>query len=164
MALGRDLSAYFEPYDQDSYSANPPYSYANIGDETIFLNTDSQVSIFEQAGIVIISYPGAPEADFIKKELYALSSHFPSQKILDAGTIKKGRTKRDTDIAVQDVISELGRKQVPMIIIGGRHQDTLKLYQAYAMLEQALNICGIDSGIPFYVDEKPSDSHYLNKI
>jgi hypothetical protein len=83
---------------------------------------------------------------------------------MDPGSIKKGKTKKDTETALRDVISELGKKQKPLIIIGGKPEDTLKIYEAYSKLEQPVNICGIDAGIPLSADKNPSKSHYLNKI
>ncbi len=164
MSLGRDLLAYFVPAEKDSLLINGSFDYSTLGDNLVFLNEDSHESILDQAQIVIFGYPGSSISNSIKKNLYALSNHFPPGSILDLGTLKKGKTKADTERGIKDVVAELGRKQKTIILLGGKPEDTIHLYNAYSLLEQAVNICGIDAGIPLSTNEKHPKSHYLNDI
>ncbi len=164
MATGRDLFAYFEPADTSLLSSRIPFQYQPLGDQVNFLNSDSSETDLDSAQIVIFGYPDSPESLMIKKHLYALSDHFPASSILDMGTLRKGKTKADTESGLRDVVAELGRKQKTFILVGGKTKDTFPVYNAYALLEQRVNICGIDAGIPLSIEMKSPNSHYLNKI
>ncbi len=164
MSLGRDLLAYFVPAEKDSLLVNGPFDYSTLGENMLFTKVDSHESILDQVQIVIFGYPGVSVSNSIKKNLYALSNYFPPNSILDLGTLKKGNKKSDTESAIKDVVAELGRKQKTIIILGGKSEDTIHLYEAYSLLEQAVNICGIDAGIPLSINENHPKSHYLNNI
>ena len=164
MDSGRDLLAYFEPSDKSILSGKAPFHYTTLGEEVSFITKESRESVIDQAQIVIFGFPGSVESVMIKKQLYTLSNHFPPFSILDLGMLRKGKTRADTESGIRDVVAELGKKQKTIIIIGGKTSDTLSLYNAYSKLEQSINICGIDSGIPLSVELKSSKSHYLNKI
>jgi formiminoglutamase len=164
MDSGRDLFAYFEPTDTRLLSNKIPFHYPTLGDNVNFITKDSPGSDLEHAQIVIFGYPDSAESIMIRKQLYSLSNHFPSLSILDMGTLRKGKTKADTDSGLRDVIAELGRKQKTIIIIGGKTKDTLLIYNGYSLLEQRINICGIDAGIPLSTEKTRPKSHYLNKI
>lgn len=164
MGLGRDFLAYFEPVNKDSVSGNIAFDYPTLLDNLIFLDNDSKESVLDQAQIVIFAYPGSAISKKIRRQLYALSSHFPSGSIVDLGNLRKGKTKADTARGVQDVVEELGRLQKTIVVLGGKPEDTINLYDAYSLLEQPVNICGIDAGIPLSSSEKFPKSHYLNKI
>ncbi len=164
MDSGRDLFAYFEPTDTSLLSNPVPFQYSHLGDHITFLTGQSGESDLDKAKLVIFGYPDSSGSILVKKHLYSLSNHFPPSSILDLGTLRKGKKIADTDSGLRDVVAELGRKQKTIIIVGGKTKDTLALYNAYALLEQRVNICGVDSGIPLSTEIKYPKSHYLNKI
>ncbi len=164
MGLGKDFLAYFEPLKDNLLSHKGKFDYPTLGDNLIYLSEDSQESILDQADVVLFSLPESKESSFIKKYLYSLSNHFPSESIIDLGTLRKGKTITDTNIGIQDVVAELGRKQKTMIILGGKQENLVHIYNAYSLLEHPINICGIDAGIPLSTNENFPKSHYLNKI
>jgi len=164
MDLGRDLFDYFEPVDPSLFTNSNPYQYPPLGDYISFLSEDRSEVNLDKAQLIIFGYPESSESVMIRRELYSLGNHFPSSSILDLGTLRKGKTKADTESGLRDVLADLGRKQKTTIILGGKTKDTLSLYNAFALLEQSVNICGIGAGIPLSTDMHSPNSHYLNKI
>ena len=81
----------------------------------------------------------------LQKELYQL---FPGNwitKIADLGNIRQGSTIEDTYFAVKEVTSELIKRNIIPIIIGGGQDLTYANYRAYDVLEQTVNIVSVDN-------------------
>ena len=87
------------------------------------------MSLLEKAEIVLISYPGSPEAEAIKKNLYSLSNHFPSNSILDPGMIRKGKDFSIVGEAGSNLRDKNTNPKVMMNISDSmtRRLDTLKV-------------------------------------
>lgn len=103
--------------------------------------------------------------DAIRKEFYQLYHHNKEVKICDLGNILPGATVEDTYHAVADVVSELMKKQIFVVVLGGGQDLTYANYLAYQKLEQTVNLVCIDN--QFNVgkeDEKLSSVSFLNKI
>jgi hypothetical protein len=164
MDLGKDFYAYFEPVDKESLRKDLPFQISPMRDKISFLTNNSKETLVKKANIVIIGFPGSVVSSGIRKHLYSLGLSFPPGSIADLGNLREGRTTEDTRQGLVHIVSELGKRQKPMIILGGFPEDTADLYKAYSALENPVNICGIDSGIPLSTSEKFPDSHYLNKI
>ena len=80
-----------------------------------------------------------------RKELLQLSrSKNWKRKIYDLGTIVPGENLNDTYFAVSNVTSELIKHRVIPILIGGSQDLIVATHDAYAKLEQLVNICSID--------------------
>lgn len=86
---------------------------------------------------------GAP--DEVRKYLYQLYRGRWHGKIADLGNIYKGETPEDTYAAVREVVSELLRRNIVAIILGGSQDLTYAAYRAYDVLEQNVNLTCIDS-------------------
>lgn len=110
MDSGRDLLAYFEPSDKSVSTGKTPFYYTPLGEELSFTTKESKGFEIDQAQIVIFGFPGSSESQIIKKQLYALSNHFPPSSILDLGTLRKEKTKADTESGIRDVVAELVKK------------------------------------------------------
>ena len=164
MGLGKDFYAYFEPIDKESLNINTPFDFNPLVENVSFLTRDKGINMIEGASIVIFGYPGAKESLSVRSHLYSLGSHFPAGNVIDLGNLRRGKTKADTLQGVVDTVSGLAKMRKPMIIIGGSPSDTLGLYHAYSKLENPVNICGIDSGIPLSANVKFAKSNYLGKI
>lgn len=164
MGLGKELLAYFEPPEEDLQISKGKFDYSTLGENMILLSDESHESILDLSEVVIFGLPGSNESGLIRKYLYSLSNHFPPDSIIDLGTLRKGKTKTDTETGFQDVVTELARRQKTIIIIGGKPEDTLHIYNAYSLLDHPVNICGVDAGIPLSTSEEFPKSHYLNNI
>lgn len=82
--------------------------------------------------------------DSVRKYLYQLSAVPGIKNILDLGNILPGERVEDTYFAVQQVIAELGKNQVTVVVIGGSQDVTFPIYQAYEQLEQMVNAVAVD--------------------
>ncbi len=104
-------------------------------------------------------------ADYVREAIYQLFQGNYSSKIVDLGNIKIGNTIEDSYFAVTDVISQLLKKNIIPIIIGGSQDLTYCNYKAYLTLEQTINIVAIDPRFDIGDGEKELNSQsYLSKI
>lgn len=105
------------------------------------------------------------DLSFIRKEFYALYPGNWHSTIADLGDIPKGNTQEDTYYAVSKIVSELIKKQIVPIVIGGSQDLTYAMYRSYDNLDQMVNLVTIDNKFDFGKDEarNTSDS-YLSKI
>ncbi|HET8838301.1 MAG TPA: formimidoylglutamase [Flavobacteriaceae bacterium] len=81
----------------------------------------------------------------IRKKLYGL---FPGNwhlKIADLGDIPAGATVEDTYFALRSVISELLKRKIVPIILGGSQDLVYAQYRAYDDFGQMVNLVNIDS-------------------
>jgi arginase family enzyme len=101
----------------------------------------------------------------IRKEFYALYPGNWHSTIADLGNIPQGNTQEDTYYAVAKIVSELIKKQIVPIVLGGSQDLTYALYRSYDNLDQMVNLVTIDNKFDFGKDEvrNTSDS-YLSKI
>ena len=103
--------------------------------------------------------------DIIRKKLYNLFPPDYNIKIADLGNINKGCNINDTYFAVTDVITNLLKKNIIPVIIGGSQDITFANYKAYEKLKKTVNIIAVDSCLD--IDENNnelSSKSYLNKI
>jgi arginase family enzyme len=101
----------------------------------------------------------------IRKEFYALYPGNWHSTIADFGNIPQGNTQEDTYYAVAKIVSELIKKQIVPLVLGGSQDLTYALYRSYDNLDQMVNLVTIDNKFDFGKDEvrNTSDS-YLSKI
>ncbi len=103
--------------------------------------------------------------DYVRDNLYKLFQGNYNIKIADLGNIKKGSTIDDSYFAVTDVLSQLLKKNIIPIVIGGSQDLTFCNYLAYQKMEQTINIVAVDSSFDIGDGEKKLDSQsYLSKI
>lgn len=102
---------------------------------------------------------------FIRLKLYELYPGNWNTQIADLGNILKGDSVSDTYFALSEIITDLLKKKIIPVIIGGGHDITYVNYKAYDSLEQTVNIATVDSrfDIGTLEDELTSRS-YLSKI
>ena len=105
------------------------------------------------------------DLDFIRKEFYALFPGNWESSIIDLGDIPEGNTQEDTYYAVAKIVSELIKKQILPIIIGGSQDLTYAMYRGYDQLDQMVNLVAIDSKFDFGKEEVLNTSEsFLSKI
>src|SRR3989344_4931059 len=104
-------------------------------------------------------------ADYVRENLYKLFQGNYSTKIADLGNIKKGNSIEDSYFAVTDVLSQLLKKNIIPIVIGGSQDLTFCNYLAYQKMEQTINIVAIDASFDIGDGDKEINSQsYLSKI
>lgn len=101
----------------------------------------------------------------IREKLYQLFPGNWNLDIIDLGNIQTGNTIGDTYFATSELITDLIKRQIIPIIIGGGQDLTYANYRAYDQLEQSVNIVSIDSKFDFGTLQKElTSSSYLTKI
>lgn len=101
----------------------------------------------------------------IRKNLYELYSGNWFAKIIDLGNIPKGNEVEDTYFAIKEILTELIKKNIVPIIIGGGQDLTYANYRAYDQLEQTVNLTVVDNKFDLgNLKEEISSESYLSKI
>ncbi len=65
----------------------------------------------------------------------------------DLGNVLPGNTVDDTSFALGQIVTELVKKEVIPIVIGGGQDLTVACYRGFENLERLINICAIDSSL-----------------
>lgn len=105
------------------------------------------------------------DLSFIRKEFYALYPGNWESTIVDLGDVPKGNSQDDTYFAVAKIVSELIKKQIVPVIIGGSQDLTYAMYRGYDQLDQMVNLVTIDSKFDFGKEEiRNTATSYLSKI
>ncbi|MEJ7778001.1 MAG: formimidoylglutamase [Daejeonella sp.] len=110
----------------------------------------------------------ALSADHFREKFYALNEGNYPIRIVDLGNIKAGHQVSDTYIALKLVVSELIKKNIVPVIIGGGQDLTYGQFMAYEALEQKVDLLVVDSH--FDLDDDPDEitgttsQSYLNRI
>ena len=131
------------------------------GDELDVTFKVAILGVKESRGSLVDSVKDSP--DVIREQLYQLFGNI-NIPIVDLGNINQGETHKDTLFAVSETCSELIKKDIIPIIIGGSQDLTLALYKCFEKLEQIINLTTIDRKVDFeHINDTNSDS-YLKDI
>jgi arginase family enzyme len=134
--------------DPVSISGDDGYETGQIGH---LLEQDNDINA---ANIVFVGCdewrgagPGAKtiSSNAIREQLYRLYHWHHEIKFADAGTIKAGATIKDSYAALKLVIRELLSAGKKVLVIGGSHDNTLPMYQAFADRQQIIEATVIDA-------------------
>ncbi len=102
---------------------------------------------------------------FIRRKLYELFPGNWQAEIADLGNVLKGDSVTDTYFAVSEIITNLLKKDIIPIIIGGGQDITYVNYRAYDSLEQTINITAVDSRFDLgNLEDDLTSQSYLSKI
>jgi formiminoglutamase len=161
-----DLSIYFQPVVIDA-----AYNDAQLGSQiTIFNSTFPDLNGPGCALISVPEYRGTQEEQVaalnFRSSLYTLHPEANWDKpIYDLGEIKPGATIADTYFALANVVSELVKRQIIPIVIGGGQDLTMAMYNGYEKLEQLVNSCSIDRSLDIGSGDEALHSHnYLSHM
>lgn len=85
--------------------------------------------------------------------------------LYDLGNILPGNELKDTYFAVSQVVSELVKKKVVPIVIGGSQDLTMAVYKGYETLEQLVNLCCVDHKLDLgNPEEEPDSDGFLSNL
>ena len=169
------MQEYFTPIDISKFLGADQYTAASYGKVINAYVVGGDFPVLENVHIAIIGVEEDRKslnnegcglaADYVRENLYKLFQGNYTSKIVDLGNIKKGNTIEDSYFAVTDVLTQLLKKNIIPIIIGGGQDMTYCNYKAYQSLEQTINIVAIDSCFDIGDGEKELNSQsYLSKI
>lgn len=161
----KDISIYFSPVESNDFKEETIGSIIQANDEAGFPELES-------GGVAIFHLPenrngnsSNESLDFRDQlnKLY-LGDNW-NHPIYDLGTILPGETYEDSFHALTTVVSELTKKDIVPIVIGGS-QDLLRAcYKGVASEERMVNICSIDSKLDLGSPEDAvSSKEYVSSI
>ncbi|MBL7882698.1 MAG: formimidoylglutamase [Bacteroidia bacterium] len=169
------MQEYFSPIDIASFAGYKKYTDSSFGK---IINIHTSAADFPDIENIHLAIIGVEEdrraldnegcglaSDYVREHLYKLFQGNYSIKIADLGNIKKGNTIDDTYFAVTDVLSQLLKKNIVPIVIGGGQDLTYCNYLAYQKMEQTINVVAVDSAFDIGNGEDEIHSqNYLSKI
>jgi hypothetical protein len=146
-----DLSIYFSPLPEEDVN----YEGEQIGQ--IIISNFGEFPEIASKSIALFSVPefrgnadhknNDSRSEFRSKLKQLSRSKNWNSTIYDLGTIIPGEELKDTYFAISSVVHELIKNNVVPILIGGSQDLVLAAYDAYAKLEQLVNICSIDHSL-----------------
>ena len=139
---------FLTPVDFNNINGDEPFAKGQIG---WFLEAENDT---ESADLVIIGcaeyrgqgHPKALEgADAIRRQLYRLFYWHSVVRIADLGNIQKGDRIADSYAALEVVAGELVDAGKKVLVIGGSHDNTIALYNAFAARKQIIEATVVDA-------------------
>jgi hypothetical protein len=164
---------FLKPLDNEILQFFKGFSSQQLGSKVVFHSAEDfpDLDKIKIAVIGVLENRGdknqTEEVDLshIRKELYGLFPGNWNASIADLGNILAGNTATDTYFALKKVVSNLIKKKIIPIVIGGSQDLTYALYRGYDDLEQMVNLVSIDNKFDFGKEsEEVSAASYLTKI
>ena len=169
-----DISTYLEPISVENIKISNDTGRIRLADIIFKYTDENNFPDLEQIDIAIIGVgedrgtlnKGCDTApDEIRGWLYGLFSHWNNIHIADVGNIKRGHQIEDTYFAVKEVVSELLKNDIVVMIIGGGQDITYANYLAYENIGRVINIASVDPMFDLGHDEDELNSNsYLSHI
>jgi len=173
------LADFFSPVDSNKVNANKEFFASQLGTQVeIYTHNfpDLETQAFDIAIFGVLEDRNAINnqgcalgPDYVREKFYSLYQGSYTTRIADLGNIKPGNTVSDTYFAVKVIVTELVKKNILPLIIGGGQDITYAQYLAYEALEQKVDLVIIDN--KFDLDDSSHDTSlettsvsYLNKI
>jgi formiminoglutamase len=172
------LADFFTPVDLQKITPKDGYYTSHLGSK-IEHHADRFPDLEQPADIAIIGVLDDRNAvnnsgcalgpDYVREKLYLLNEGGYTTRIVDLGNVRPGETITDTYFAVKTIVSELIKKNIIPLIIGGGQDLTYPQYLAYEDLEQRVDLVIIDSHFDMDDDSnaesmETTSASYLNKI
>ncbi|MEY2868647.1 MAG: hypothetical protein RIR01_1107 [Bacteroidota bacterium] len=165
---------FLEPISDEFLVLLKSLSSQQLGSKVVFHTKDefpdlnkvkiALIGVLENRGSVL-EIENAGDLAVIRKDLYSMFPGNWDATIADLGDILPGNTKEDTYFALRKVASDLIKRKIIPVVIGGSQDLTYSLYRAYDELEQMVNLVAIDSKFDFgKEDEEMSNNSYLSRI
>lgn len=165
----KDISIYFT-----QLSIDKKYSEEKIGFRIDSYANDSFPEL-DKEGFAIIYVPEYRgdsqnildyENQYFREFLYDLNIGMDwKMPLYDLGDILPGSELKDTYFAVSQVVTELIKKKIIPIVVGGSQDLTIALYKGYEQLEQMVNICSVDHKLDLgQPDEEANADGFLSHL
>ncbi|MEN8810455.1 MAG: formimidoylglutamase [Flavobacteriales bacterium] len=164
----KDFSIFLTPVsekNQEEFAQNTK----SLGSKVVFYNGDeinkkykvAFLGVKESRGTEVVSVKDSPDA--VRNQLYKL---FPGTQVscIDLGNIEQGESQADTFFALAEVLSQLIKKNIIPVVIGGSQELTLGMYKAFEKLELIINLTTIDRKIDFQAVNETTTDSYLKDI
>ena len=105
------------------------------------------------------------QSNTIRKEFYSLYKGNWSFEFADVGSIQSGADYSDTQFAVENVVTDLLKKNIVPVVLGAELSNTFACFKAYHFEDQPVNLSVISSRFGLgSVDVEINQNNYLSKI
>lgn len=104
------------------------------------------------------------ETDAVRKELYSLYYWHKHIKLADIGKIKTGMHLSDTYAAIKTVAKEIIQRNKIFLLIGGSHDLSLAVYEAYREMNKIIEVTGVDAYIDLSMDNPVRSKNFLMEL
>jgi arginase family enzyme len=147
-------------------------SNQTLGKKVVF-HTQTDFPVLDNVAIAIITvneFRGSEKDnddysfDTFRKQFYSLFPGNWNTTIVDLGTVEAGASIEDTYFVVKSLMTELIKKQIIPVVIGGTQDLTYPMYRAYDNLDQMVNLVSVDNQFDFSKENKLDSESYLSKI
>jgi formiminoglutamase len=134
---------------------------------------DNPIRDIEKYDLAIVGVPEDKSADIkgsslapdqVRSKLYQLSSINRKTKVIDLGNLKITHNINDTYYALRDITTELRKKNVVPVIIGGSQDISYGIAMAFAKMRKSFTFGTIDSRVDYAKGKTISSSNYLEAI
>lgn len=158
----KDISIYFSPID-DAISIQEE----RVGAGMKIYRGDSFPEI-DEPGIAIVYVPEYRNSETKHENSNESFRHYFynffegdawGMTLYDLGNVLPGSTIEDTRFALGQVVSELVKKEVIPVIVGGGQDLTVACYKGFENLERLINVCAIDSSLDIGEPNEPIHSN-----
>jgi formiminoglutamase len=100
-------------------------------------------------------------ADTVRAALYQMYDWHDDLKVVDLGNIAEGATVKDTEKALEIVLSELKKLNKTIVLLGGSQDMTIAQYKAFKNNSELINISAIDMLMDIDEKENIDDTSYF---
>lgn len=171
-----EIEDFLEPIEKSKFKLRNQGHPLLMNESIISYTTQTGFPDLNQADIAIIGVKedrNGPDnqgcalaPDLVRKHLYQLFQGPFKTRVADLGNIVAGDQVSDTYFAVKTVVSELIKKKVIPLIIGGTQDLTYANYLAYEALGQIINIVSVDPAFDLGMNKEPviTNNNYLSAI
>lgn len=154
----KDISIYFTPVSDELIIHED-----KLGD-TMRIHLEGNFPEIDEEGIAVIyvpEYRNSAEVftkgnDDFRQALYNFNRGDGwNLTVYDLGDVRPGNSIEDTWFALGQIVSELVKKDVIPVVIGGGQDLTVACYKGFENLERLINICAIDSALDIGEPNEP---------
>ena len=148
------LADFFSPVDTKKFNPEGNFYASQLGSKVEIFTNDFPDLDTEKFDIAIIGVLEDRNAvtnqgcalgpDYVREKLYSLYQGSYTTRIVDLGNIKAGFKVTDSYVALKTVVTELIKKDILPLIIGGSQDLTYPQYMAYEDLEQKADLVVVD--------------------
>ena len=106
----------------------------------------------------------AAAPDTVRRKLYPLVQPVDSLEMVDLGNIAPGKSMDDTLFALTEVVFQLLKRNITVMLLGGSQDLTFAQYKAYERLGRVVNLGAIDARLDLESTDRLDSHSYLYHI
>ncbi|MBC7902399.1 MAG: formimidoylglutamase [Gemmatimonadaceae bacterium] len=168
-----DLSDFLEPLNKADISQDQLYHDGQIGKTIAIFDTEFPdlsntdivfVGCGERRGSGKVNDPHFNAADAVRRQFYQLYQWHGELQLADIGNVKIGSGLQDSYAAVKTVLKELNGLKKTVVLLGGSHDLTLAMYDAYASAKEIIEVSCVDALIDLNINSTSRSDNFLMEM